>query len=193
MSAIRKGPTVSSSVSKPSNISTRYPKHISPFFSRLCFLKEKYTSSFPFLSLIKLNLLYQCPFSLNLYSTPKCFPNPSACLPALFSLLLNHFFFFWSPSIIHLGIIIWFLWIHYFSLGKILVWSPSLFRGEESACSVEDGRGMGSIPKSQRFHGEENSSLLQYSCLGNSMDRRIWCAPVHGVAKKWTWLRMHTY
>ena len=28
---------------------------------------------------------------------------------------------------------------------------------------------------------------LQYSCLGNSMDREAWQAAVHGVAKSWTW------
>ena len=123
---------------------------------------------------------------------PEVFSNPFS-LSSCPILITSKSFFFLSPSIIHLGIIIWFLWIHYFSLGKILVWSPSLFRGEESACSVGDGRGMGSVSKSRRFHGEENSSLLQYSCLGNSMDRRIWWAPVHGVAKKLTWLRMHTY
>ena len=29
---------------------------------------------------------------------------------------------------------------------------------------------------------------LQYSCLENSMDRRVWWATVHGVAKSWTWI-----
>ena len=29
---------------------------------------------------------------------------------------------------------------------------------------------------------------LQYSCLGNPMDRGAWRAMVHGVAKSWTWL-----
>ena len=31
--------------------------------------------------------------------------------------------------------------------------------------------------------GKDNS--LQYSCLGNPMDRRAWQATVHGVAKSW--------
>ena len=30
---------------------------------------------------------------------------------------------------------------------------------------------------------------LQYSCLENSMARGAWWATVHGVAKRWTWLR----
>ena len=29
---------------------------------------------------------------------------------------------------------------------------------------------------------------LQYSCLGNPMDRAAWQAVVHGVTRSWTWL-----
>ena len=36
--------------------------------------------------------------------------------------------------------------------------------------------------------GEGNDNPLQYSCLGNSMDRGPWQATVHGVAKRRTWL-----
>ena len=32
---------------------------------------------------------------------------------------------------------------------------------------------------------EENGNPLQYSCLGNSMDRGAWWAMVHGVTKNW--------
>ena len=46
----------------------------------------------------------------------------------------------------------------------------------------------GSIPGSGRSSGEGNGSLLQYSCLGNSMDRGAWWATVYGVAKSWTGL-----
>ena len=38
---------------------------------------------------------------------------------------------------------------------------------------------MDSIPGSGRFPGEGNGNPLQYSCLGNYMDRRV-----HGVAKE---------
>ena len=31
--------------------------------------------------------------------------------------------------------------------------------------------------------------ILQYSCLGESHGQRTWQAPVHWVAKSWTWLR----
>ena len=41
-----------------------------------------------------------------------------------------------------------------------------------------------SIPGSWRSPGEGNGNPLQYSCLGNPMDRGTWQAPVHGVAKE---------
>ena len=34
-----------------------------------------------------------------------------------------------------------------------------------------------------RSPGEGNDNPLQYSCLGNSMDRGTWQATVHGVAR----------
>ena len=42
---------------------------------------------------------------------------------------------------------------------------------------------MGSIPGSGRSPGGGNDNPLQYSCLGNPMDRGAWLATVHGVAK----------
>ena len=44
----------------------------------------------------------------------------------------------------------------------------------------------GSIPGSGRSPGEGNGSPLQSSSLKNSMDRGVWWATVHGVAKSWT-------
>ena len=49
--------------------------------------------------------------------------------------------------------------------------------GKSSACNAGDP---GSIPGSGRSPGEENGSPLQYSCLGNPMDRGAW-QTVHGV------------
>ena len=37
-----------------------------------------------------------------------------------------------------------------------------------------------------RAPGEGHSNMLQYSCLGNAMDRGAWWATVHGVAKSRT-------
>ena len=45
-----------------------------------------------------------------------------------------------------------------------------------------DTRDSGSIPGSGRSSGERSGNRLQYSCLGNLMDRGAWKATVHGVA-----------
>ena len=42
----------------------------------------------------------------------------------------------------------------------------------------------GSIPGSGRPPGEGNDNPLQYSCLGNPMDRGAWWATVRGVTKR---------
>ena len=42
-----------------------------------------------------------------------------------------------------------------------------------------DTRDVGSIP------GGGRGSPLQYSCLGNPMDRGAWWATIQGVAKSW--------
>ena len=39
----------------------------------------------------------------------------------------------------------------------------------------------GSIPWSGRFPAEGNGHPVQYSCLGNPMDRGAWWATVRGV------------
>ena len=42
---------------------------------------------------------------------------------------------------------------------------------------------MGLIPVLGRSPGGGNGNLLQYSCLGNPMDRRAWRTMVHGLAE----------
>ena len=42
---------------------------------------------------------------------------------------------------------------------------------------------LGLIPGSGGSPGEGNGNPLQYSCLGNPMDRGAWWATVHGVEK----------
>ena len=44
----------------------------------------------------------------------------------------------------------------------------------------------GSIPGLGRSPGKRNGNPLQYSCLGNPVDRGAWWATVHGVAKSRT-------
>ena len=41
----------------------------------------------------------------------------------------------------------------------------------------------GSIPESGGSPGVGNGNPLQWSCLGNSMDRAAWSATVHGVTE----------
>ena len=40
------------------------------------------------------------------------------------------------------------------------------------------------IPGLGRSPGEGNGNPLQYSCLGNPMDRGAWQSAIHGVAKE---------
>ena len=65
---------------------------------------------------------------------------------------------------------------------------PGSSAGKESACQCRRPRSMGSIPGLGRSSGGEHGNPLQYSCLGNSMDRGAWRATVHGVAKSRTCL-----
>ena len=50
--------------------------------------------------------------------------------------------------------------------------------GKESTCNAGDP---GLIPGVGRSPGEGNSNPLQYSCLGNPMDRGAWWMTVHGI------------
>ena len=63
-------------------------------------------------------------------------------------------------------------------------------KGKESACNAGD---LSSIPGLGRSPGEENGYPLQYSCLGNPMDRGAWWATVHGVARSRTRLKWLTH
>ena len=49
-----------------------------------------------------------------------------------------------------------------------------------------EARDLVSIPGSGRFPGQGNGNPLQYSSLGNPMDRGAWRATVHEAAKSWT-------
>ena len=64
---------------------------------------------------------------------------------------------------------------------------PLWLNDKESACNAGD---LGSIPGLERSPGEENGNPLQYSCLGNPVDRGAWWASVYGVAKSQTRLHM---
>ena len=56
---------------------------------------------------------------------------------------------------------------------------PLWFNGKESACQAD----VGSIPGLGRFPEEGNDNSLQYSCLGNLVDKDAWQVTVHRVTK----------
>ena len=54
------------------------------------------------------------------------------------------------------------------------------------SANARDERDMGSISGSGRSLGGGDGNPLQHSCLENTMDRGVWLASVHGVAKSHT-------
>jgi len=60
-------------------------------------------------------------------------------------------------------------------------WLPWWLSVKESAHNAGD---MASVPGSRRPSGGGNGNPLQYSCLGNPMDREAWQVTVHGAAKE---------
>ena len=69
-----------------------------------------------------------------------------------------------------------------FPSGAVIKNTPAHARGS---------RDMGSIPGLGRSPEGGNDNPLQYSCLGNFMDRGAWGAIVHGVTKS-THIYTHT-
>ena len=54
---------------------------------------------------------------------------------------------------------------------------------KESACYAGDAGDTGCVPGSGKSPGEGHGNPLQYSCLGNPMQRGAWWATVHGVTE----------
>ena len=52
---------------------------------------------------------------------------------------------------------------------------------------------VGSIPGLGKSPGVGNGNPLQYSCMGNPMDRETWLAIVRGVTKSPTRLSTHSH
>jgi len=76
--------------------------------------------------------------------------------------------------------------LQYHSSKASILWCSAFFTVQLSHPYMTTGktRYLGSIPRSVRSPGEGGGNLLQYSCLGNPMDRGVWRATVHGVTRK---------
>ena len=68
-----------------------------------------------------------------------------------------------------------------------LILTVLLFSGFSDGSVVKNlpanAEDVGLITGLERSPGEGDGNPHQYSCLGNSMNRRAWWATVHGVAK----------
>ena len=60
-----------------------------------------------------------------------------------------------------------------------------MLSNKESACNESD---MGSISELGRYSGGRNGNPLQYSCLGNPIDRETWGLQLMGWLNSQTWL-----
>ena len=83
----------------------------------------------------------------------------------------------WSISLLHS------FNFYYENLRAYIQGFPGGSGDKESACNAGDP---GLIPGFRRSPGEGNGDLLQYSCLGNPMDRGAWQAKVQGVTQNQT-------
>ena len=70
-----------------------------------------------------------------------------------------------------------------------LPWSGWWLNGKESICQCKKH---GFEPQSGKIPWRRNGNLLQYSWLGNPMDRGAWWDTVHGVSKDQAWLKCQT-
>ena len=70
--------------------------------------------------------------------------------------------------------------LYLFSFCSIAFGFPGGSDGKESTCNAGD---LGSIPGLGRSPGGGHGNPLQYSCLGNPMDRGAWRATGHGIPK----------
>ena len=78
-----------------------------------------------------------------------------------------------------------FLILLYLTFKKLKNKSNSCFPGDSVVKNLPANAGdLGSTPGSGRSPGEEIGNPLQYSSLGNPIDREAWWATVHGVTKE---------
>ena len=86
--------------------------------------------------------------------------------------------------LLFLKLILWLSSSFFCHLVTTAVWEfPGGSNGKESASNAGD---LDSITGLGRTPEEGTGNPVQYSCLGNSMDREAWQARVHGVKKSQT-------
>ena len=90
-------------------------------------------------------------------------------------MLLKQVLFFFSPFV---PLVIYHCSFHPVGL-------PQWLRGKEFTGNVCDTGDSGLIPVLGSSPGGGHGIPLQYSCLGNVMDRGVWWATVHVAAKSW--------
>ena len=99
-----------------------------------------------------------------------------------------------SEDIMYTNVYIYTLHLSICVCVKSWVWGfPSGSVVKKPPANDGDARDLGSIPELGRSPGEGNGNPIQGSCLENSMDREVWWAVVHGVAKSRTWLNNWTH
>ena len=81
------------------------------------------------------------------------------------------------------------IWTKNFQMYKLDLEKAEVPQSGKESVSAGDTGNESLIPGSGRFPVEENGSPLQYSCLGNFMDREAWWITVHGVTNSQTWLK----
>ena len=74
----------------------------------------------------------------------------------------------------------------FFSFHHCLLLCTGFRGGSDDKESAYNAGELGLVLESERSHGEENGSLLQYSYLEESMDRAASWATFHGVTKNQT-------
>ena len=67
---------------------------------------------------------------------------------------------------------------------------PRSLSGEESTCQAGV---VGLVPGLERSPQEGIGNLLEYSCMGNRMDREAWRGTVHGVPESDTTEKLSTH
>ena len=72
---------------------------------------------------------------------------------------------------------------HSLNDGMVVCASQEALVEKNSPASAGDLSNVGSIPGSGRFPRDGDGSSLQYSCLGNPMDRGAWWATVHEITE----------